>query len=145
LELEFPGGDGATREDELLKFCEVPRKRIEIAGLLDIRAAKHYARINARYLTPLIEQGKLKTLYPDAYPMECQLWASDLSIKSMQEEIIEFCREPKTKLEIKTRFGLSRKTYLIVGADLVTRGIISQIYPTAGESRFQKYQSQPQA
>jgi hypothetical protein len=130
---------GISREDELLKFCGTPRTRMEIAGLLGIRAAKHYARINVNYLNPLIERGKLKPLFPEDYPMERQQWTSDLGTKNIQEQIIDYCSEPRTKLQIKERFVLTRKTFSIIADGLIESGKLMAISPTAGVSKFQKY------
>jgi hypothetical protein len=112
---------------------------MEIAVLLGIRAAKHYARINAHYLNPLTEKGKLKPLFPEDYPMERQQWTSDLGTKNIQEQIIDYCSEPRTKLQIKERFGLTRKTFSIIADSLIGGGELVPAISTAGVSKFQKY------
>jgi hypothetical protein len=131
--------NGVSREEELLKFCGTPRTRVEIAGLLGIRAAKHYARINVNYLNPLTKQGKLKPLFPYDYPMERQQWTSDLETKNIQEQIIGYCAEPRSKLQIKERFGLTRKTFALIADGLIESGKLMPISTTAGVSKFQKY------
>ena len=53
---------GKDRDDALLRFCSIPRTRKEIADYLGIRTIFY---VTAKYIDPLIEQGKLAMEKPD--------------------------------------------------------------------------------
>ncbi|MGI6736209.1 MAG: ATP-binding protein [Anaerovoracaceae bacterium] len=54
--------EAAFREEALLRFCETPRSRREIADFLGIETAFYAMR---RYVKPLLDAGKLEMTIPD--------------------------------------------------------------------------------
>lgn len=73
IKATIPAGEAELTEESLLKFCQIPRSRTELKEFLNIKTF-HY--INVRYLTPLIEQGKLKMTAPDAPKSSKQKWVT---------------------------------------------------------------------
>ena len=53
---------GGKTKDRILKFCEIPRSREDIAQHFN---AKSVAYFTARYIIPLVEDGTLKLTIPD--------------------------------------------------------------------------------
>ncbi len=53
----------ASGGKDLLRFCQTPRTRTEIADFLGVRTVSYAMRV---YVAPLLQEGRLKLLYPDA-------------------------------------------------------------------------------
>lgn len=56
------GDESVHEEKNVMKFCEVPRSREEIAAYLGLKTTYHAMR---QYIRPLLEEGKLKMMIPD--------------------------------------------------------------------------------
>ena len=50
-----------TEEEKLLKFCEIPRGRKEIAEFLGMATIFY---VSSHYINPLVESGRLKMTIP---------------------------------------------------------------------------------
>ena len=70
---------GLTAEERIIKFCEAPRSKNEIAGLIGV-SVKCSTWFWDKYLQPLIDTGKLKTTLPNRRT-------------SNQRLVSAFCRE----------------------------------------------------
>ena len=61
--------------NELVEFCRIPRSRQEICKFLGVKTASYALK---QYVQPLIEQGSLKLLFPDAPRSHKQKYYSEL-------------------------------------------------------------------
>lgn len=92
-----------AREKMILEFCKEPR------GLKEIE--KHIGSTNARqYTKALVEQGKLKYTFPDVPSYSYQKYFNaEIECKQFtDDEIVEYCKEPRTKSEIEQHFNITK-------------------------------------
>jgi len=91
------------RLEMILEFCKEPR------GLKEIE--KHIGSTNARqYTKALVEQGKLKYTFPDVPSYSHQKYFNaEIECKQfIDDEIVEYCKEPRTKSEIEQYFNITK-------------------------------------
>ena len=92
-----------------LEYCRVPRSLGEIKDHIGLSG---YDIVRKRAVQPLIDQGKIKMLYPHDpfYKMQKYVVSeADVGFPALTEEnVISFCVTPRTKEEIKTHFAIGQ-------------------------------------
>lgn len=137
---------GRTIEEELLDYCRFPRSIIDLKAFLGIKDKKS---IQARFTKPLMQQGKLKFIYPESPTSVWQRYLNtevDITPK-MQETMIQlakterhlelermtlkFCKVPRSLGEIKDHVGLAGYDIVRKRAvqPLIDQGKIKLLYP----------------
>lgn len=96
-------------EQMTLEFCKVPRTLGEIKDHVGLVG---YDTTRKRAVQPLIEQGKLKLFYPHNPLYQHQKYVvaeSEEGYPSFTEkEILEYCKTPRSKVDIKDYFGIGQ-------------------------------------
>ena len=135
-----------TIEEELLDYCRSPRSIIDLQGFLDIKSKKS---IQARFTKPLMQQGKLKFIYPESPKIVWQRYLSaEVDITpEMQETMVQlaktekhlelerktlkFCKIPRSLGEIKDHIGLAGYGIVRKRAvqPLIDQGKLKMLYP----------------
>lgn len=96
-------------ERQTLEFCEVPRSLGEIRQHIGLAG---YDIVRKRAIDPLIEQGKIKMLYPhDPFYVKQKYVVAEAIVDFpalTEENIILFCTTPRTKEEIKEYFRIGQ-------------------------------------
>ena len=135
-----------TIEEELLDYCRSPRSIIDLQRFLDIKSKKS---IQARFTKPLMQQGKLKFIYPESPKIVWQRYLSaEVDITpEMQETMVQlaktekhlelerktlkFCKIPRSLGEIKDHIGLAGYGIVRKRAvqPLIDQGKLKMLYP----------------
>ncbi len=91
-----------SQKEKILEFCKEPRGIKEIIDHLKSKTAPLYVR-------QLREQGKLNYTLPyTPYSINQQYINAEIEYNTLTDEsIIEYCKEPRTKHEIQTHFGMT--------------------------------------
>ena len=96
-------------EQKTLNFCKVPRTVGEIKDYIGLAS---YDIVRKRAIQPLIDQGKIKLLYPHNPLYKKQKFVISESVVGFppftEKEIIAFCETPRSKEEIKNHFGIKQ-------------------------------------
>lgn len=129
--MEKVGDDGLTTEERIIRFCETPRTKKEITGLLGM-SVKNCTGVWRNYIEPLITTGKLKMTIPTNRASKNQLFVSEDAVVPTAEAIIEFCNEPRTREEINRYFGLTSWTLWTQLSPLLESGKLKLEYPNRG-------------
>lgn len=93
----------ATIKDSILEYCKEPR------GMLEIREYTGTTSANA-YVRELVKEGKLKYTLPYTPWSNTQKYIdarADYKIPT-EEDVIEFCKIPRTKREIEENFDFTQ-------------------------------------
>lgn len=137
---------GLTIEEELLDYCRSPRSIIDLQRFLDIKSKKS---IQARFTKPLMQQGKLKFIYPESPKSVWQRYLNtEVDITpEMQETMVQlaktekhlelerktlkFCKNPRSLGEIKDHIGLAGYGIVRKRAvqPLIDQGKLKMLYP----------------
>jgi len=115
----------------------MPRTRQEIAEQTGINIDHMKASIQ-----PLVDSGKLKMTMPAVPTSTRQKFViTESSVEIFSEEaLIEFCREPKTRLEIMEHFGYDGIAGMkILLGRLIKNGKLKYLNPEMPMCRWQKY------
>lgn len=98
-----------SQKEKILEFCKEPRGIKEIIKHLESKTAPLYVR-------QLREQGKLRYTIPNnPYSQNQKYINSEINYNPLtDDEIIEYCKEPRTKQELETKFGLTKWTRKII-------------------------------
>ena len=99
---------GLTREQAILEYCMTPKTIGEIAAMLGLERDRY--RVVKDHLKPLIREYKLKMTIPE-FPTSLHqkfVNAETDVITASEEEILAFCKKPRSKEEISKHFGLSQ-------------------------------------
>lgn len=131
--LEKTDESGLTMEERIIRFCETPRGKKEIARLIGI-SGKCHTWLWDKYLTPLVEAGKLKMTLPTTRQSRNQKFVSGDTAVPTAAAIIEFCNEPRTREEINTHFGLTSWTSWTQLSPLIESGKLKLEFPNRGFS-----------
>lgn len=92
-------------KQQILDFCDKPR------GIREIK--KHIKSTTANdFIRELIADNKLKRTYPDIPSSNKQQYIrADIEYKQFRDQdVVEYCSEPRTKAEIQQHFGISEST-----------------------------------
>ena len=147
---------GQSIEEELLEYCKLPRSISDLKSFLGINNKKI---IQARFTKPLLQQGKLKFVYPETPRSNWQRYLSaDIEISPDMEETLlqlsktekhlefekktlKFCKVPRTLGEIKNHLGLAGYDIVRKRAvqPLIDQGKIKLLYPHNPFYKMQKY------
>jgi len=130
---------GLMVEDLIIDFCKTPRTRREITELLN-KSWKSRSSTRKNFLEPLINKGTLKMTLP-AFPASTkQRYVSGEFVTMSEEEILEFCTEPKSRAELIERFELAPWYYQAMIYPLINSGKLHPTMPNCGAAfRKQKY------
>lgn len=107
------------RMEMILELCKEPK------GIKEIE--KHIETTNARqYVAELMKQGKLKFTIPSSpYSNKQKYINSEVEYKTYEEsDIIEFCKEPRTKSEIAKQFNMTECIRKRMVNRLLDKGLI---------------------
>ena len=90
------------RIEKILEFCNEPRGIREIENYIGTKMA-------GKYVKNLINQGKLRYTIPSIPCHKKQRYINtSIEYETFTEyDIVEYCRTPRTKKEIATKFGLT--------------------------------------
>lgn len=92
-----------------LEYCRVPRSLGEIKDHIGLTG---YDIVRKRAVQPLIDQGKIKMLYPhDPYYVKQKYVVAEAAVDFpalTEENILLFCSTPRTKEEIKEHFAIGQ-------------------------------------
>ena len=93
-------------EEKVLEFCKDPRTLQEIAKHLNIN---HSSLVKKRTVKPLLNEGKLKLRYPHdpLYQYQEYMVIDCDTMQLTQDNIINFCKTPRYKNEIRDCFKLN--------------------------------------
>ena len=147
---------GRTVEEELLDYCRSPRSIIDLKAFLGIKDKKS---IQARFTKPLMQQGKLKFIYPETPRSNLQRYLNtEVEITPELEETmvqlakterhlelerktLKFCKVPRSLGEIKDHVGLAGYDIVRKRAvqPLIDQGKIKLLYPHDPLYKMQKY------
>jgi DNA-binding MarR family transcriptional regulator len=123
-----------SRTERIVRFCNAPRTREEIADFLKIN--HDYAN---RIILDLVKRGQLKAIRPEMTARKTQRFIDakiDVPIFG-EAEILAYCAEPKSMKEIVANYGVTidcaRKTVVV----LIKAGKIT--YTESVNNRRQKY------
>lgn len=107
------------RMEMILELCKEPK------GIREIE--KHIGSTSAReYVAELMKQGKLKFTIPSSpYNNKQKYINSEIEYQTYEEcDIIEFCREPRTKSEIAKQFNMTECVRKRMVKRLLEQGLI---------------------
>ena len=107
------------RMEMILELCKEPK------GIREIE--KHIGSTMARdYVAELMKQGKLKFTIPSSpYSNKQKYINSEIEYQTYEEcDIIEFCREPRTKSEIAKQFNMTECIRKRMVKRLLEQGLI---------------------
>lgn len=107
------------RMEMILELCKEPK------GIREIE--KHIGSTAAReYVAELMKQGKLKFTIPSSpYNNKQKYINSEIEYQTYEEcDIIEFCREPRTKSEIAKQFNMTECVRKRMVKRLLEQGLI---------------------
>lgn len=153
-------------EENIIEFCKVPRYKHEIKKHFDM-----CGRLGIRFLDPMIESGKLfynecvkygKVLKqikltsvmpliqypvtPIRYRTPLELDKNHKTVNketglTLGQELVDFCEEPRSILEIQKFLGLRTKRMVNerFTKPLMNQGRIKFIYPESPKSNLQRY------
>ena len=143
-------------EEELLDYCSSPRSITDLKEFLGINNKKS---IQARFTKPLMQQGKLKFIYPETPKSNLQRYLNaEVDITPEMEETmvqlakterhlelermtLKFCKVPRSLGEIKDHVGLAGYDIVRKRAvqPLIDQGKIKMLYPHDPLYKMQKY------
>lgn len=110
-------------EKMTLEFCKVPRSLGEIKEHVGLAG---YDIARKRAVQPLIDQGKIKLMYPHnpLYKMQKYVVSdSDVGFPSFtEEEILTYCETPRSKKEIETYFAVGQELLYKVLNPIIAEG-----------------------
>ncbi len=94
-------------QQKTLEFCTQPRTMCEIKMRLELG---YNEAVRKKAIKPLLEQGKLMLKYPHNPNYNMQQYftkeAADAVVQLTNENIIKFCKTPRSKIEIEKHFGI---------------------------------------
>lgn len=110
-------------EKMTLEFCKIPRTLGEIKEHIGLAG---YDIVRKRAVQPLIDQGKIKLMYPHdpLYRMQKYVVAdSELGFEPFTEEsILAFCETPRSKIEIENHFAVGQDLLYKVLTPIIEQG-----------------------
>ena len=107
------------RMEMILELCKEPKGIREIEKHIGSKTA-------SKYVAELIKQGKLKFTIPSSpYSNKQKYINSEIEYQTYEEcDIIEFCREPRTKSEIAKQFNMTECVRKRMVKRLLEQGLI---------------------
>lgn len=107
------------RMEMILELCKEPKGIREIEKYIGSTSAREY-------VAELMKQGKLKFTIPSSpYSNKQKYINSEIEYQTYEEcDIIEFCREPKTKSEIAKQFNMTECIRKRMVKRLLEQGLI---------------------
>lgn len=124
-------------DDAVITFCKTPKTRAEVAERFELK--RHNAD---KILNDLVHKDSLKItnqLCPQSWHQKFVQPQVDITILS-EESLLEFCKTPRTKTEIRTHFGINNKAtmgkYLY---PLINERKLRHTIPHQPNSKLQKY------
>ncbi len=107
------------RMEMILELCKEPKGIREIEKHIGSKTA-------SKYVAELIKQGKLKFTIPSSpYSNKQKYINSEIEYQTYEEcDIIEFCREPRTKSEIAEHFNMTTGIRFRMIKKLLEKGLI---------------------
>lgn len=110
-------------EKMTLEFCKVPRSLGEIKDYVGLAG---YDIVRKRAVQPLIDQGKIKLLYPHdpLYKMQKYVVTESCAgyLPFTEETILTYCETPRTKEEIKNYFAIGQDLLYKVLNPIIAQG-----------------------
>lgn len=110
-------------EKMTLEFCKVPRTLGEIKEHIGLAG---YDIVRKRAVQPLIDQGKIKLMYPHnpLYKMQKYVVAnSELGFEAFTEEsILAYCETPRSKNDIQKHFAVGQELLYKVLNPIIEQG-----------------------
>lgn len=110
-------------EKMTLEFCKVPRSLGEIKEYVGLSA---YDIVRKRAVQPLIDEGKIKLLYPHNpfYKMQKYVVSEfDIGFPPFTEDgILDYCETPRSKKEIENYFAVGQELLYKVLNPLILQG-----------------------
>jgi hypothetical protein len=126
---------GEPIEDALIKFCDTPKTRGELAEFLG--TDKELAM--EQYVRPLIEKGKIFYTIPDSphTPQQRFVNGNGKEYVITRESLIQFCKEPRS-IDATSRFlhmnQMSARTMYLY--PLIESGRLKRTMPRNGKQRY---------
>jgi len=127
---------GMPVNDAVVKFCETPKSRKEIAAFL----GENLTHVIARYINPLIESERMFYTIPHIPQTPHQRFVNESGKRYIKTEevILEFCRVPRSSLALGKFINIDKtsalKNYI---TPFLESGKLSRIAPEG--SSHQKY------
>ena len=129
-------GYSVEKDENIIKYCQIPRSRQEIAKQFGI-----HIKYVVPYIKPLLQNGKLKMTKPETPSSIDQRYINNMADAAIlsADEVMAFCDRPRDRKEIAEKFGLkyhNAKEYI---CRLVLEGKLKMTIPMCPASWHQKY------
>ena len=131
---------GVSKADAILEYCREPRTGQEIIEFLGLEYRQWSKN---KYIRPLLENGKLKTMLPryEVHPKQRYINAEVEIAIPTDEAIIEYCKVPRRKKEIREHFGLKVFQVKSHVDPLIADGRLKGTEPNNPQNYWQRYVS----
>lgn len=123
-----------------MEYCREPRSGREIIEFLGLEY-RQYSR--NKYIKPLLESGRLKPLLPKNQANRNQRFIhEDIEIETPTDDgILEYCKTPRRKKEIREHFGLNISQAISHVDPLIADGRLKMTDPNNPQNYWQRYTS----
>ena len=131
---------GISKADAILEYCAEPRSGQEIIEHIGLEY-RQWSR--TKYIKPLLDSGKLKLMIPQYAPNRNQRYINaeiEIPIPTA-EAILEYCKIPRRKKEIREHFGLKVFQIKSYVDPLIADGRLRMTDPDNPQNYWQRYVS----
>jgi len=114
-----------SKADEIIAFCSVPRSGADILEQVGIKTRVWAGKA---YIQPLLDRGLIKRtmpMFPQSSSQRFVVADYDMVIPT-EEALIEYCSEPRYKVDIEKHFSLSQFQRQQHINPLIERGLIDK-------------------
>ena len=131
---------GVSKAEIIFEYCREPRTGREIIEFLGMEY-RQYSR--TKYIKPLLDSGKLKLMLPKHKANRTQRFVNaevEIAIPT-DEAIIEYCKIPRRKKEIREYFGLKLFQVKSHIDPLIADGRLKGTEPDNPQNHWQRFVS----